>query len=129
MALFLAAEFSEDIRRHLAGDRVLARDDTFRYRMERIVRRLLHPANGVFHTQGMILLTAGLLGVIFLLERHEILSGRKASANRVLDIHWWRCGWFGRSGRGEAWRERVDSLPSIVNPGSCSLFSRPCWEY
>jgi serine/threonine protein kinase len=79
-------EFSEDIRRHLAGDRVLARDDTFRYRMERIVRRLLHPANGVFHTQGMVLLTAGLLGVIFLLERHEILSGRKASANAVLDI-------------------------------------------
>ncbi len=106
------AEFSEDIRRHLAGDRVLARDDTFRYRMERIVRRLLHPANGVFHTQGMILLTAGLLGVIFLLERHEILSGRKASANRVLDISLvavWMV-WAFWQGRGMARTGRFSAL-------------------
>lgn len=80
------AEFCDDIRRHLAGTRVLARDDTFRYRVERIVRRLLYPASGVFHTQGAMLFTAGLLGVIFLFERQEILEGRKPRPNSVLDI-------------------------------------------
>lgn len=96
-----AAEFSEDVRRHLAGTRVLARDDTFRYRMERIVRRILHPANVVFHTQGMMLFTAGLLGVAFLLEQHEILSGRQqvpSVARGVLLLVVWLCWamWEGR---------------------------------
>src|SRR4029079_5396703 len=80
------AEFSDDIRRHIAGSRVMARDDTFRYRMERVVRRLLAPATGVFHTQGMMLFTAGLLGVGFLMERQAILSGRTREVNSVLDL-------------------------------------------
>jgi tRNA A-37 threonylcarbamoyl transferase component Bud32 len=95
------AEFSEDIRRHLAGVRVLARADTFHYRVERIVRRLLYPADGVFHTQGMLLFTAGLLGIGLLMERQEILSGHKAAANTGLDIALlsvWLCWsmWEGR---------------------------------
>jgi serine/threonine protein kinase len=81
-----ASEFSADIRRHLAGSRVMARDETFRYRLERILRRLLYPATGVFHTQGTMLFTAGLLGVCFLMERHEILSGRQHAVNSVLDL-------------------------------------------
>jgi hypothetical protein len=81
-----AEEFSDDIRRHLSGERVLARVDTFRYRMERIVRRLLYPSTGVFHTQGLMLLSAGLMGVGFLLERQEVLSGRKSEVNAVADL-------------------------------------------
>ncbi|HYI96212.1 MAG TPA: serine/threonine-protein kinase, partial [Bryobacteraceae bacterium] len=80
------AEFCADIQRHLAGSRVLARADTFRYRMERILRRLTHPATGVFHTQGMMMLTAGLLGVSFLLERQQILWGRKREVNAVMNL-------------------------------------------
>lgn len=96
-----AAEFSADILRHLSGSRVVAREDTFRYRMERLVRRLFYPATGVFHTQGMILFTAGLLGVGFLWERQEILSGRKHEVNSVLDLSVfgvWLCWalWEGR---------------------------------
>jgi serine/threonine protein kinase len=95
------AEFSADIRRYLAGDRVIARADTFHYRVERIVRRLLYPADGVFHTQGMLLFTAGLLGIGLLVERQEILSGHKAAANTELNaalLSVWICWsiWEGR---------------------------------
>jgi tRNA A-37 threonylcarbamoyl transferase component Bud32 len=95
------ADFAEDIRRHLAGARVLARADTFHYRLERIVRRILHPAEGVFHTQGMMMFTAGLLGIGLLMERQEILSGHKVEANTGLDaalIAVWLCWsmWEGR---------------------------------
>jgi hypothetical protein len=81
-----AAEFCDDIRRHLSGERVLARVDTARYRIERIVRRLLYPSAGVFHTQGMMLLSAGLMGTGFLLERQEVLSGRKQQVNAIADL-------------------------------------------
>ena len=95
------AELSGDIRRHLTGGRVLARADTFHYRLERIVRRILYPAGGVFHTQGMLLFTAGLLGIGLLMERQEILSGHKPAANTGLDVALlavWLCWsmWEGR---------------------------------
>ena len=80
------AEFSEDIRRHLAGVRVIARDNTVKYRAERIVRRFLYPADVVFHTQGMMLFSAGLLGAALLMERQEILSGTKAEPDSVKGI-------------------------------------------
>ena len=81
---------------------MLARADTFHYRLERIVRRIfLHPAEGVFHTQGMMMFTAGLLGIGLLMERQEILSGHKVEANTGLDaalIAVWLCWsmWEGR---------------------------------
>ena len=95
------AAFCADIQRHLAGSRVLARDDTFRYRMERLVRRLVYPSTGVFHTQGMMMFTAGILGVGFLLERQQILSGRKREVNALLNLSavaLWFCWalWQGR---------------------------------
>ncbi|HYP07485.1 MAG TPA: serine/threonine-protein kinase [Bryobacteraceae bacterium] len=79
-----AAEFSEDLRRHMAGARVSARDNTFRYRMERVVRRVLYPGDAVFHTQGMMLFTAGLLGMGLLIERQQILSGARSEPNAVV---------------------------------------------
>lgn len=106
------AEFGADIRRHLSGTRVTAREDTLRYRMERIVRRLLYPSTGVFHTQGMMLFTAGLLGVGFLLERQEILSGRKRQVNAVLDLSAvtvWFC-WAMWEGRRMARVGKVSAL-------------------
>lgn len=95
------AEFSDDIGRHLSGSRVMARDDTFHYRLERIVRRILYPSTGVFHTQGMMMFTSGLLGVGFLMERQDILSGRKKDVNVALDLSLvalWFCWalWEGR---------------------------------
>jgi hypothetical protein len=54
--------------------------------MERIVRRLLYPSDVVFHTQGMMLLTAGLLAAALLIERQAMLSGAKTSPNRVAGI-------------------------------------------
>jgi hypothetical protein len=77
-------EFSQDIHRHLAGVRVSARDNTLNYRLERIVRRFLYPADVVFHTQGMMLFTAGLLGVGLLTERQQILSGAKAKPDALV---------------------------------------------
>jgi hypothetical protein len=77
------AALADDIRRHLEGERISARDNTLHYRMERIFRRLLYPSDVVFHTQGMMLLTAGLLAAALLLERQAILSGAKTSPNRV----------------------------------------------
>jgi hypothetical protein len=70
-------ELADDIRRHLSGVRISARDNTFHYRMERVVRRVLYPADVAFHTQGMMMVTAGLLGIMLLYERHEILTGAK----------------------------------------------------
>jgi hypothetical protein len=85
-------ELAEDIRRHLSGVRISARDNTLHYRMERVVRRFLYPADVVFHTQGMMMVTAGLLGVMLLLERHEILTGAKQHPNvlrhTVLFVAW-----------------------------------------
>jgi hypothetical protein len=78
-----AAEFSDDIRRHLAGMRISARDNTFNYRLERIVRRVFYPADVIFHTQGMMLFTAGLLGTALLVERQQILSGSKTQPNAL----------------------------------------------
>ena len=80
------AELSEDIRRHMAGERVTARKDTFRYRAEKILQRILYPAEGVFHSHGMLMLTAGLLAMLLLGERQIIAWRWKASANRVVDI-------------------------------------------
>jgi serine/threonine protein kinase len=77
------AALADDIRRHLEGERISARDNTLHYRIERIFRRLLYPSDVVFHTQGMMLLTAGLLAAALLLERQAILSGAKTSPNRV----------------------------------------------
>lgn len=65
-------ELSEDIRRHLAGQRVLARRETLRYRFERMVHRILYPSEGVFHAHGMLLFTVGLLGVVLLTERQFV---------------------------------------------------------
>lgn len=76
-----AAELAEDVRRHLRGERVVAREDTFRYRGERLLRRLLHPTDSPFHTQGLMLVTSGMLGMWFLLERHQIAQGQKLLAN------------------------------------------------
>jgi hypothetical protein len=80
------AEFSEDIRRHLAGERVTARKDTLRYRAEKVLHRILYPSDGVFHSHGMLMLTAGLLGVLLLAERQAIAWGWRAKANRPVDI-------------------------------------------
>ena len=77
--------FSDDLRRHLAGERVSARDDTIRYRIERLVHQLLHPSNVVFHTHGMIMWTAGVMGFFFLFERHQLLTGAKTRPDTVLD--------------------------------------------
>jgi hypothetical protein len=79
-------ELSEDIRRHLDGERVLARRDTVRYRLERIVHRVLYPSRGVFHTHGTLLMSAGLLGVVLLVERQWIAWGRAAAPRKWLDI-------------------------------------------
>jgi hypothetical protein len=54
--------------------------------MERVVRRVLFPGNDKFHTQGMMMFTAGLLGVGLLWERQDILSGVKQKANVALDV-------------------------------------------
>jgi hypothetical protein len=81
-----AAELNEDLRRRLNGERVLARADTLRYRAERIVNRILYPSDGVIHTQGMLLMTAGLMGVLLLLERQTILWGWRSGPRRWLDI-------------------------------------------
>jgi serine/threonine protein kinase len=80
------AALADDLRRHLQGERISARDNTLHYRMERIFRRLLYPSDVVFHTQGMMLLTAGLLAAALLIERQAILSGAKTSPNRVAGI-------------------------------------------
>ena len=79
------AAFSEDIRRHTAGERVVARTDTIRYRLERIVHHILYPANVVFHTHGMIMWTAGLMAAFFLFERHQIRIGAQARPHTALD--------------------------------------------
>jgi hypothetical protein len=79
-------EFSEDIRRHLAGERVTARRDTLRYRAEKILHRILYPSDGVFHSHGMLMMTAGLLGVLLLAERQAIAWGWRTKANRPVDI-------------------------------------------
>ena len=73
-----AGALAEDIRRHLAGDRVLARQDTLKYRTERLLRRILQARDTTFHSQGMMLCTAGLLGAVLLYERHQISTGAKA---------------------------------------------------
>jgi serine/threonine protein kinase len=79
-------ELSEDIRRHLAGLLVSARKDTLRYRVEKIVHRILYPSDGVFHTHGMLLLTAGLLGTLLLAERQAIQWNWKATIDRTLNV-------------------------------------------
>jgi hypothetical protein len=79
------AEFSDDIRRHLNGERVVAREDTFRYSAERVVRKLMKPTDAPFHTQGMLLWTAGVLGIALLLERHQILVRAKERPNTTAD--------------------------------------------
>jgi hypothetical protein len=79
------AELSADIRRHLEGVRVLARAETPRYRLERLVRRVIYPSGGAFQRpQGALMWTAGLLGVAFLLERHQILNGAKTRPSTTL---------------------------------------------
>ena len=78
--------FSEDIRRHLAGLLVSARKDTLRYRVEKIVHRILYPSDGLFHTHGMLLFTAGLLGTLFLTERQAIEWRWKSTYNKWLNI-------------------------------------------
>ena len=77
---------SEDIRRNQAGLLVSARKDTLRYRMEKIVHRVLYPSDGVFHTHGMLLLTAGLLGTFLLAERQAIHWGWKSTIHRILNV-------------------------------------------
>jgi hypothetical protein len=94
------AELSEDIRRHLTGERVLARADTVRYRAERILNRILYPADGVIHAHGMILMSAGLMGIVLLLERQAILWGWRTEPQRWLDaaaVTIWLC-WSMREG-------------------------------
>jgi serine/threonine protein kinase len=80
------AALAEDVRRHLAGERVSARRDTIRYRFERLVHHVLHPGDAVFHTHGMIMWTAGLMGFLLLIERHLILTGQKARPDTPLDV-------------------------------------------
>lgn len=81
-----AAELSEDIRRHLSGERVLARRESLRYRVERILHRVLYPSSGVFHAHGVLLWTAGVLGVILQLERQAVLWNWIPEPVKVLDI-------------------------------------------
>jgi hypothetical protein len=57
-----------------------------RYRLERIVHRVLYPSRGVFHTHGTLLMSAGLLGVVLLVERQWIAWGRAAAPRKWLDI-------------------------------------------
>ncbi len=76
-----AGALAEDIRRHIAGDRVLARQDTLKYRTERVLRKILHARDATFHSQGMMLCTAGLLGTVILYERYQISAGAKASVS------------------------------------------------
>jgi hypothetical protein len=80
------AALSDDIGRHLAGLRVTARKDTVRYRAEKILNRLLHPADGIFHSHGMLMLTAGLLGFVLFVERQIIAWGWKSGVNVKLGI-------------------------------------------
>jgi serine/threonine protein kinase len=80
------AAFAADVRRHLQGERISARDNTLNYRMERMVRRLLYPSDAVFHAQGMMLLSAGLFVMALLLERQAILSGHTAAPNKVAGV-------------------------------------------
>jgi hypothetical protein len=79
------AALSEDIRRHVLGLRVSARKDTFRYRAERILHRILYPADAVFHMHGLLMLSAGLLGTLLLGERQIIAWQWKPGANRTVD--------------------------------------------
>jgi serine/threonine protein kinase len=79
------AELSEDIRRHIDGFRVAARKDTLRYRAEKAFQRILYPAEGVFHSHGMLMLTAGILGSLLMAERQIIAWRWKPSANGIAD--------------------------------------------
>lgn len=106
------SEFSADVRRHLAGARVLAREDTARYRAERFVRRLLNPSEGLFHTQGMLLWSAGVLGIVLLVERHQILTGSKAVANTALDAAV-LAAWFAWSIRQGVGMERLGKFSPL----------------
>jgi eukaryotic-like serine/threonine-protein kinase len=77
---------SEDLRRHLAGLLVSARKDTLRYRVEKIFQRILYPSDGVFHTHGMLLLTAGVLAALLLFERQAIAWHWRATPDKAIDI-------------------------------------------
>lgn len=80
------SELSDDVARHTAGERVLARADTMRYRAERIVRRLLNPSDGVFHDHGWLMVSAGIVGGILLIERQRILWGVKSQADVAINV-------------------------------------------
>jgi serine/threonine protein kinase len=108
---------SDDIGRHMAGLRVTARKDTLRYRAEKILHRLLYPSDGVFHTHGMLMLTAGILGMFLLGERQAVAWRMKAGADRILDglaVAVWLC-WSMREGR------------RMMRAGMFSALDRQAW--
>src|SRR5205085_3021210 len=67
-----AGEMAADIVRYERNKRVLAREESLRYLMERTIRRVIHPTDSPFHTQGSMLMSAGLIAVWLLLERHQV---------------------------------------------------------
>jgi serine/threonine protein kinase len=112
-----AEEFSADIGRHRMGLRVTARKDTLLYRAERALHRILHPTDDVFHSHGLLMLTAGLLAILLLLERQFIHWRWVAEAAKEIDIiavGGWLC-WSMFEGR------------SRVRAGEFSSLDRRSW--
>jgi hypothetical protein len=112
-----AEELSADIRRHMSGLRVTARKETLPYRAERVLHRVLHPTEDVFHSHGMLMLTAGLLAVLLLLERQFIHWRWVAEAGTEIDavaVVLWLC-WSMYEGR------------RMMRAGEFSMLDRRSW--
>jgi len=81
-----AAEFSEDIRRHMEGLPVTARDDRFTYRMGKFVRR--HKLGVIAALLVVTSLTGGIVSTTFQARRSERrFQLVRQLANTMLDLH------------------------------------------
>lgn len=112
-----AEEFSADLRRHMLGLPVIARKDSLAYRAERALHRILYPTDDVFHSHGMLMVTAGLLAILLLLERQYIHWGWVAQGATKIDIAavgGWLC-WSMYEGR------------RMVRAGEFSSLDRRSW--
>lgn len=96
-----AAELSEDIRRHLDGLPVKAHKDSFRYRAQKLVQRVVSPRTGVLHHNSIIFLGWGIFGVIALLRYHMVAIGwrKNPDLSSMTAVIGWVVLWSIREGR------------------------------
>jgi hypothetical protein len=74
------AHLSEDLERQLTGRPVSAHQDSWRYRMGKLVRRALNPSGGELHTSAELFLAWGVAGALFLAEKQVVASGWKPAS-------------------------------------------------